>query len=86
MFILGFFWFGVLCAQIEVVCVRDDYCDGGFGMMMLEWVIDEACWCGCALVQFIIDKLWLDVLCFYECLGFCATHEGFKFQLEVVLD
>jgi ribosomal protein S18 acetylase RimI-like enzyme len=73
---------GALRAQIEAVRVRPDHRGRGTGAALLHWAIDEARRRGCALVQLTTDKSRTDALRFYERLGFAASHEGLKLNLD----
>lgn len=72
---------GALRAQIEAVRVHESYRSQGLGTAMFQWAIAEARRRGCALVQLTTDKTRGDAHRFYDCLGFIASHEGFKLQL-----
>ena len=73
---------GALRGQIEAVRVRADHRGIGTGAALLRWAIDEARRRGCALVQLTTDKSRADALRFYERLGFVASHEGLKLELD----
>ena len=52
------------------------------GTKLIKWAIQRAKERGCHLVQLTTNKQRPDALRFYERLGFKATHEGLKFNLE----
>jgi GNAT superfamily N-acetyltransferase len=49
---------------------------------MVTWAIDESRRRGCRLMQLTTDKQRPDAHRFYERLGFVASHEGMKLQLD----
>ena len=49
---------------------------------MMEWAIDQCRARGCSLVQLTSDKVRDGAHRFYERLGFVASHEGFKRNLD----
>lgn len=67
--------------MIEGVRIHADYRGKGLGKTMIEWAIDAARKRDCRIVQLTSDKQRPDALCFYESLGFTASHEGFKLKL-----
>lgn len=69
-------------AQIEGVRVDASVRSRGVGRRFFEWAIDRARQRGCRLVQLTSDKTRADAIRFYESLGFVASHEGFKLQLN----
>lgn len=69
-------------AQIEGVRVDASVRSRGVGRRLFEWAIDRAGHRGCQLVQLTSDKTRADAIRFYESLGFVASHEGFKLQLD----
>jgi len=69
-------------AQIEAVRVSSRHRSEGLGQQMFEAAIDLARKEGCSLVQLTTDKKRPDAHRFYERLGFVATHEGMKLQLD----
>ncbi len=73
---------GALRAQVEAVRVHADLRNSGLGRAMLMWARDEAERRGCALIQLTSDKRRPDAHRFYAGLGFTASHEGFKLELE----
>ncbi len=72
---------GALRAQVEGVRVAPALRSGGLGAAMMDWVVDQARWRGCALVQLTTDASRTDAHRFYERLGFTASHRGFKLLL-----
>ena len=69
-------------AMIESVRV-DGYLRGqGIGHWFIEQAIQLARERGCRLVQLTSDKKRIQAHRFYGSMGFVATHEGFKLQLE----
>ena len=72
---------GALRAQIEAVRVAAGARGRGLGAAMVGWAVEEARTRGCGLVQLTTDKSRADAHCFYERLGFVASHEGMKLPL-----
>ncbi len=81
-FIAGLSRKGARRAQIEAVRVSSRHRGGGFGQQMIEAAIDLARKEGCSIVQLTTDKKRSDAHRFYERLGFVATHEGMKLELD----
>jgi GNAT superfamily N-acetyltransferase len=81
-FIPGLARRGALRAQVEAVRVHSDLRGSGLGRAMVAWAIDEARRRGCSLVQLTSDKQRHEAHRFYSGLGFTASHEGFKLELE----
>lgn len=69
-------------AQIEAVRVSSRHRSEGLGQQMFKAAIDLARKEGCSLVQLTTGKKRPDAHRFYERLGFVATHEGMKLQLD----
>jgi ribosomal protein S18 acetylase RimI-like enzyme len=69
-------------ATIEGVRTSASARGKGVGTKLIKWAIQRAKERGCHLVQLTTDKQRPDALRFYERLGFKATHEGLKFNLE----
>ncbi len=67
---------------IEGVRVHQDYQGRGFGRRMFEWAIEQAKLRNCRLVQLTSNKSRQGALKFYESMGFIASHEGFKLDLQ----
>ena len=82
-FIPGLTRLGSWRAMIEGVRVDGSQRGAGIGQQLVAWAIEEARRRGCRLVQLTTDKSRLDAHRFYERLGFVATHEGMKRELEV---
>ncbi len=82
-FIPGLTRLGSWRAMIEGVRVDGSQRGAGIGQQLVSWAIDEARRRGCRLVQLTTDKSRLDAHRFYERLGFAASHEGMKYQLDV---
>ena len=73
---------GALRAQVEAVRVREDHRSRGLGTALFDWAIAESRRRGCALVQLTTDKSRADAHRFYKRLGFVASHEGLKLDLD----
>lgn len=69
-------------ALIEGVRVDKKYRNHGIGRQMFEWAIKRAKEMGCHLVQLTTDKKRPEAIKFYEALGFRATHEGMKLDIN----
>ena len=69
-------------ALIEGVRVHRNWRSRGIGEALLAWAIARARGRHCRMVQLTTDKQRADALRFYERLGFRATHEGMKLQLQ----
>ena len=69
-------------AQLEGVRIDSAMRSRGVGKAMIEWAIDRARSRGCLLVQLTTDKRRPDARRFYETLGFVASHEGMKLNLQ----
>ena len=69
-------------AQIESVRVAASERGRGLGRRMFQWTIEHARQQGAGLVQLTTDKSRADALRFYEDLGFTASHEGMKLDLD----
>jgi GNAT superfamily N-acetyltransferase len=82
-FIPGLTRLGSWRAMIEGVRVDGSQRGSGIGQQMVTWAIDEARRRGCRLMQLTTDKQRPDAHRFYERLGFVASHEGMKLQLDV---
>ncbi len=68
---------------IEGVRIARSQRGKGLGSQMLHWAIDRARARNCSIVQLTSDKQRPDARRFYESLGFKASHEGFKLNLQV---
>ena len=69
-------------ALVESVRVRADRRGQGIGAAFMAWVIDRARDRGCVLVQLTTDKSRLGAHRFDAGLGFVASHEGMKLELQ----
>ena len=81
-FIPGLSRAGLWRGQIESVRISSAHRGGGLGRQFFEWAIEECRRRRCGLVQLTSDKSRPDALRFYESLGFVASHEGMKLNLE----
>lgn len=73
---------GAKRAMIEGVHVDSSRRNLGIGKYMMEWAITQAKEKGCRFVQLTSNKERPDAHRFYERLGFEASHEGFKLDLN----
>lgn len=69
-------------AQVEGVRVASTYRGQGVGTQLLERAIELAREKKCRLVQLTMDRRRARAGNFYRQLGFVATHEGFKMELD----
>ena len=69
-------------AQIEGVRVASEYRGQGIGTQLVNWAIELAQAKNCRLVQLTMDRRRERAGGFYRRLGFVATHEGFKMEIE----
>ena len=69
-------------AQIEGVRVAAEVRSMGIGRRLITWAIERARQRDCHLVQLASNKRRSDAIRFYESLGFVASHEGMKLQLD----
>lgn len=81
-FIPGVSRLGSWRGQIEAVRVAASERGTGLGGQMMEWAIGKCRRRGCSLVQLTSDKSRADAHRFYERLGFKASHDGFKLNLD----
>lgn len=81
-FIPGLGYQGGWRAQIEDVRVARNLRGGGVGRSLLEWAIARARARDCRLVQLTASRTRAGALRFYRSLGFQATHEGLKLELD----
>jgi GNAT superfamily N-acetyltransferase len=81
-FIPGVSRLGAWRGQIEAVRIAASERGSGLGQQMMEWAIDQCRARGCSLVQLTSDKVRDGAHRFYERLGFVASHEGFKRNLD----
>ena len=54
----------------------------GLGERLIDHAVKRARAAGCGLVQLTSDKSRVDAQCFYERLGFVASHVGMKLALD----
>lgn len=73
---------GGLRAMIEGVRVRSHLRGQGIGAALVKHAVGIARDRKCRLVQLTTDKSRPDALAFYERLGFRASHEGLKLDLD----
>ncbi|MEN2767446.1 GNAT family N-acetyltransferase [Ornithinibacillus xuwenensis] len=69
-------------ATIEGVRTSSSVRGKGIGTALIKWGINRAKERGCHLVQLTTNRKRKDALRFYEHLGFKATHEGLKLNLN----
>ena len=69
-------------AQIEGVRVASSHRRQGVGTQLVAWATELAREKNCRLVQLTMDRRREPVGNFYRRLGFIATHEGFKKELD----
>lgn len=69
-------------AIIENVHVDENYRNNGVGTRLMKYAIDLAAEKNCSVVSLTSNKVRKDAHRFYERLGFRATHEGMKLNLE----
>lgn len=69
-------------AIFESVRIHKDHRGKGLGEIMCNLAIQKAKDNGVSIIQLTSDKLRTDALRFYKKLGFSASHEGFKMNLE----
>ena len=67
---------------IEAVHIAPEVRSKGYGSQMIRWAIEEARRHGCGVAQLTSNKRRKDAHRFYERLGFSASHEGFKLNLD----
>jgi GNAT superfamily N-acetyltransferase len=67
---------------VEGVRVHSSCRGQGVGHALFAWVIERAKQRGCHWLQLTSDKQRPDAIRFYESLGFVASHEGFKLNLN----
>lgn len=72
---------GMTRAQIEAVRIAKDRRGAGIGEALLRHAIEVAKREGCGLVQLTTDRRRTQAHCFYERLGFVASHVGMKLDL-----
>lgn len=74
---------GSVRMHIEAVRVHPDNRGQGIGQYMIKRAITWGTTHGATIVQLTTNKERPDAVVFYEKLGFKATHEGMKLQLEL---
>ena len=75
---------GATRLQIEAVRVAADIRGSGLGEQMLLWAEEHGKQAGATLVQLTTDKSRTGAHRFYDRLGYAASHEGYKKELEVI--
>lgn len=73
---------GMRRAIIESVHVHADWRSRGFGEQLLHHAIEQARAQGCGVLQLTTDKRRTAAHRFYRRLGFVASHEGMKLELD----
>lgn len=73
---------GSMRMQIEAVRIDRRYRGHGLGQKMVQWAIKRAREANCRFVQLTTNKTRKAAHHFYERLGFVASHEGMKLDLE----
>jgi GNAT superfamily N-acetyltransferase len=81
-FIPGLSRRAALRANIEAVRVASDLRSRGIGRWLIAQAIERARERGCRVAQLTSDKRRTEAHRFYARLGFVASHEGFKLELE----
>lgn len=81
-FIPGLSRLGAERAQIESVRVASTQRGSGLGRKLIEAAIAIARQRGSQIVQLTTDKARSDARRFYESLGFAASHDGMKLNLD----
>lgn len=81
-FIPGLSYQGAWRAQIEGVRVHASARSQGLGQRLIEWAVARARARGCRMVQLTSNKRRTRAIAFYQRLGFTASHEGMKLDLE----
>ena len=69
-------------ALVEGVRIDSRFRSRGLGRLMFEWAKTRAHEKGCHVLQLSTDKQRPDARRFYESLGFVASHEGMKLNLD----
>lgn len=73
---------GSVRATIENVHISENYRNQGIGTKFMKYAIDLAKERNCSIVQLTSNKTRKAAHRFYERIGFHATHEGMKLNLE----
>ena len=81
-FLPGLSYRGSWRAQIEGVRVHSSARSRGIGRKLVRHAIELSLLRGCRTVQLTTDNHRPDALRFYESLGFVASHQGMKLNLE----
>ncbi|WP_323118458.1 GNAT family N-acetyltransferase [Burkholderia alba] len=81
-FIPGIARRGAWRGQIEAVRIAAPLRSTGIGQQLFDWAIGQCRARACHLVQLTTDKSRPDAHRFYEKLGFVASHEGYKLNLQ----
>lgn len=69
---------GALRAKLESVQVRADRRSRGLGGALVAYAVAQARQAGAVAMELTSNKKRFDAHRFYERLGFCRSHEGFK--------
>jgi len=69
-------------ALVEGVRVDASLRSQGIGRQLVTWAIDRARQRGCGMIQLTSNKSRTDAIRFYESLGFVASHQGLKLDLQ----
>lgn len=67
---------------VEGARIHKDFRSEGLGTQLFEWAISRAKERNCRLIQLTSDKQQPEAISFYEKLGFKASHEGLKLNLQ----
>ena len=73
---------GGLCGEVESVHVHPDWRGQGIGRVLMGAAVARARALGCYRVQLTSDNARPDAHRFYAALGFEASHQGFKLNLD----
>ncbi|WP_256006862.1 GNAT family N-acetyltransferase [Pedobacter deserti] len=73
---------GGLRAQIEGVRIHSNCRRQGIGKRIFEYAIGRAKEKNCIMLQLTTDKQRPHAITFYQSIGFIATHEGMKLNLQ----
>jgi GNAT superfamily N-acetyltransferase len=84
-YIPGIAHHGAERALIEAVRVRAVLRGAGLGRDLMGHAIERARARGCTLVALTSNKRRAEAHRFYRSLGFIASHEGFRLQIDVAL-
>ncbi|MBQ0769117.1 MAG: GNAT family N-acetyltransferase [Bizionia sp.] len=75
---------GGLRAEIEAVRIKRDFRGMGYGNAMFKWAIKRAKGRNAHVLQLTTDKKRPKAINFYLGLGFTASHEGMKLDLNAI--